>query len=138
MAADKQSQRVSVNEHDHQFLQLISCDSHAWFADEPISAGGKNLGPAPHELLLSSLGACTAMTIRFVAKNKGYALDDVSVTLQHTVHGDGRESIERNIALTGELTFEEKDKLIAVANKCPVHKTLTGNLSIQTNQMDDL
>lgn len=137
MTQDKQSQRVSVNEHDHHFLQLISCDSHAWLADEPINAGGKNLGPSPHELLLSSLGACTAMTLRFVAQNKGYALDDVTVNLQHTVHNDGRESIERVITLEGALSSEEREKLMAVANKCPVHKTLTGKLDIHTLQKTD-
>ena len=133
---------ILVKERNHQFTRDIHSDNHYWLSDEPLDFGGDNLGPDPYEQLLASVGACTSMTIRMYANRKKLPLDDVSVTLSHSrshskdcQNCDNEkpellEIISREITLKGDLTDAQRQRLMEIADKCPVHKTLHGNLSI--------
>lgn len=122
---------------DYSYSQLLTAGRHAFVADEPAEAGGDDLGPSPYELLLWALGSCTAMTLLMYARRKGWDLAEVSVHLTHDrVHREdcedcegeaGRmELITRDISLRGRLSEEQRQRLLAIAGRCPVHKTLTG------------
>src|SRR5262249_19806742 len=128
------------------FPQQISASGHALRADEPVSAGGTNTGPNPYDLLLSGLGACTAMTLRMYAAHKKWQLDNVQVTLMHSkVHADDCADCEktdkkidlitRHIRLDGVLDEAQRVRLLEIADKCPVHRTLTSEIRIET-QLD--
>ena len=112
-------------------------------ADEPEEYGGTGKGPTPYDLLLMSLGACTSMTVRLYARHKRIPLEDIVVRCTHKhVHEEDAEDaggedrrldvIGMEIELVGELTAEQRDKLLAIAANCPVHRTLKGELSIET------
>src|SRR5438874_1917361 len=118
------------------FSTVVEAGQHTVLADEPTDAGGADSGPSPYDLLLAALGSCTVMTVRLYAGRKGWPLDDVSVTLAHDrIHaadcadcetGDGHvDRISREITLTGDLTAEQRDRLLRIAERCPVHRTLT-------------
>lgn len=124
------------------YTQRVLAGSHAFIADEPIGVGDDN-GPSPYELLLSALGACTSMTLRMYAQRKGLPLEHVSVTLtQELRHSEDCEDpegrpgsitvIERRIELIGDLDDEQRNKLAQIADKCPVHRTLTGEIRVET------
>ena len=118
------------------FAQAISVGGrHVLKADEPEDYGGADSGPSPYDLLLAGLGACTSMTMRMYAGRKGLKLERVAVTLKHDkAHAEdcatcetqtGKiDRIERQIEITGELTAEERAKLMEIADNCPVHRTL--------------
>ena len=123
--------------------QSITAGNHSLIADEPEKLGGTDKGFGPYDLLLSGLGACTAMTLRMYANHKGWPLEGVSVALDNgRVHrddcdqtdgGDGKiYRIVRKITLTGSLDGEQRIRLLEIADKCPVHKTLSGPLEIVT------
>jgi len=116
------------------YAQRLSDGRHELRADEPASLGGGDTGPTPHELLLMALGACTAITLRMYAARKGWPLDDVSVDLTHerVATNTPPERIGRRIALVGALDAEQRARLMEIADKCPVHRTLTGNVKIET------
>jgi putative redox protein len=103
-------------------------------ADEEVGKGGADSGPEPHELLLSALGACTSMTLRLYAERKGWPLRHVRVTLTGGP-ADGKYAITRRIAMDGGLDAEQRQRLLAIADKCPVHRTLTGEVAIQTTEV---
>ncbi|PKG37826.1 bifunctional alpha/beta hydrolase/OsmC family protein [Psychromonas sp. Urea-02u-13] len=137
---------VVVSEKNHQFTLNVVSDSHYWLADEPLKVGGNNLGPDPYEHLLAALGACTVMTLRMYASRKKLMLEDIQVTLTHQRNyfddcqnsqaGKGfAERIHRQIKLSGDITTEQRQRLLEIADKCPVHKTLQSNL-IVTTQLD--
>lgn len=122
--------------------QEISAGKHKLIADEPLEAGGSDEGPGPYDLLLAALGACTAMTLQMYARRKQWPLDGVEVSLTHNrIHAKDCEEcnskegkitrIERFISLTGDLTEEQKTRLLEIAQQCPVHKTLTSEVSIK-------
>lgn len=117
--------------------QTIQVGPNTLIADEPIEAGGNDLGPAPHELLLSALGACTSMTLKMYADRKGWPLTAVDVKLTGekvaVETGGQRYVIKRVVTLSGELSAEQREGLLAIANKCPVHKTLTNPISIESS-----
>uniref|UniRef100_UPI00138AEA23 OsmC family protein n=1 Tax=Bradyrhizobium genomosp. III TaxID=2683271 RepID=UPI00138AEA23 len=110
---------------------------------EPVAAGGEDAGPGPYDFLLAGLGACTSMTMRLYADRKSLPLDRVTVTLKHSkiyakdcAECDTREGmldqIERDIAIDGALDAEQRKKLMEIADKCPVHRTLTSEIRIVT------
>ncbi len=122
--------------------QQIIAGHHHLTADEPREVGGEDAGPDPYALLLAALGACTSMTLQLYANRKGWPLEKVEVSLKHSrIHAadceecktkEGRiERIERFISLTGPLTEEQRARLLEIAEKCPVHKTLTTRVSIK-------
>ena len=125
------------------FAQEIFAGSHKLAADEPVSAGGTGSGPGPYEFLLAALGACTSITVTLYARRKGWPLSEVTVWLRHSkVHAtdcadcESREAIidqiARNIRFGGPLTTEQRQRLLDIANKSPVHRTLTSKVNIVT------
>lgn len=121
----------------------IRAGNHSFIADEPASAGGKDLGPTPYDFLSAALGACTSMTLRIYADRKKWPLQNIKVHLQHgkIYMSDSRDidnpksmidHIERQLELEGDLTQDQKVKLLEIADKCPVHKTLNSEISIKT------
>ena len=127
---------VVVSENGQgRYQQTVSVGPHQLIADEPESMGGNDAGPAPFDYLLAGLGACTSMTLRMYAELKKLPLDSVSVTLTHEkidVDGSKQDRITRRIALNGDLTPEQRQRMLEIANRCPVHRTLTGNLQIES------
>jgi putative redox protein len=132
---------------DSKFQQTILTGPHRLLADEPVSAGGEDSGPGPYDFLLASLGACTSMTMRLYADRKSLPLERVTVTLQHQkIHaedcaecetGTGMlDQIDRVIAMEGALDAEQRQKLMEIADKCPVHRTLTSEIRIVTRPAD--
>jgi putative redox protein len=123
--------------------QRIEVRSHLLTADEPEDAGGSDLGPNPYELLLSALGACTAITVRMYAQRKGWPLESIEVALQHErIHAedcadcetrDGfLDKITKNISLFGALDAEQRQRLMEVSERCPVQKTLQHEVRIES------
>jgi len=124
-----------VNGTDPFVVTIENHRGHHWLGDEPLAAGGADKGPTPTELLLSSLGACTAMTVRMYASARGWALTGVDVTLEFNPDGapdGGGNDIRRRLALQGELTRAQRERLLDVANKCPIHRVLTGKIRIES------
>jgi len=125
--------------------QEIRAGRHRLLADEPESVpGGADLGPNPYDLLLAALGSCTAMTLRMYAAHKGWGLQGVEVTLRHgKVHAKdcadcetrtGRiDEIQRRIALTGDLDEAQRARLLEIADRCPVHRTLTSEIKVRSH-----
>ena len=111
------------------FAQDISVASNRIRADEEREKGGEDTGAAPHELLLAALGSCTAMTLKVYAERKGWPLEDVRVTLNGN-HVDGTFVITRELSFKGTLDAEQRQRLTEIADKCPVHKTLLGEITI--------
>lgn len=120
------------------FSVSIEVSGHHLLGDEPVAQGGGNLGPAPYDLLLAALGECTAMTVRWYARQQDWPLERVEVTLTHAKGGiEGlpakTDHFTKTIRVIGaELTAEQREKLVAVAARCPVQRTLEGTPVITT------
>ncbi|HEV3371536.1 MAG TPA: bifunctional alpha/beta hydrolase/OsmC family protein [Xanthobacteraceae bacterium] len=141
------SGRVTVREAGQgRFQQEITAGAHRLVADEPVASGGADSGPNPYDLLLAALGACTAMTLRLYAERKALPLDRVTVKLRHAkIHAadcaacetkEGMiDHIERGIVLQGALDADMRARLLDIADKCPVHRTLTNEVDIATTEL---
>ncbi len=130
-----------------KFGTLIRTSEHSFLVDEPVAAGGLEAGPGPYDLLLAALGACTSMTLRLYAARESIPLEDVTVRLRHERnhpqdcascdHAVTRiEAIFRTVTLKGPLDDAQRARLIELADKCPVHRTLSGQLHIHTDFAD--
>jgi uncharacterized OsmC-like protein/fermentation-respiration switch protein FrsA (DUF1100 family) len=143
-AASEGSRNVVVREtRNSKFQQIITAGPHEMVADEPVAVGGKDSGPGPYDFLLAGLGACTSMTMRMYADRKSLPLERVTVTLKHSkIHArdceecETREGmldqIDRVISIEGTLDADQRVRLMEIADKCPVHRTLTSEIRIVT------
>jgi uncharacterized OsmC-like protein len=133
---------VIVRGNASGFLQEIITGAHRLKADEPVSYGGEDEGPGPYDYLLAGLGACTSMTVGLYARRKNWPLKDIVVSLRHSrIHANDcadcvtREGmldrIDLDVELTGPLSAEQRAKLMEVAGKCPVHRTLKSEIEIR-------
>ena len=128
------------------FRNQVEVDGgHRMWADEPEAVGGTNAGPTPYDYLLAGLGACTSMTLRMYADRKQWPLEHVRVTLEHEkIHAKDCEACEtetgkvdrirRRIALTGELDETQRARLLEIADRCPVHRTLHAEVRVETEE----
>jgi putative redox protein len=125
------------------YTQEITAGHHRLVADEPRPIGD-DAGPNPYELVLAGLGSCTSMTLRMYADRKGWPLDSVRVTLRHSrIHAEDCAHcettkgwighIDRDIELTGALDDSQRQRLLQIADQCPVHQTLTSEIDISTS-----
>ena len=125
------------------FAQEIVAGEHRLRSDEAVPVGGTDSGPTPYDLLLAALGSCTSMTVAMYARRKGWPLKSVTVRLRHSrVHAADCASCETNDAMltvidrelefAGHLDEEQRERLLAIANRCPVHLTLTSRIEIRT------
>ncbi len=135
--------QVVVEGSARGFAQVITVGGHVLAADEPVEVGGTDTGPGPYDLLLAALGSCTSMTLAMYARRKEWPLEMVRVRLRHSrVHAADCEDcetkvgwldrIERDIELVGSLDEAQRARLVEIANKCPVHRTLTSEVVIRT------
>ncbi len=126
-----------------RLMQHVVARHHRSLADEPENYGGTDRGPTPYELLLAGLGACTSMTLRLYADRKKWPLERTTVSLRHDrIHAEDCENCEtkegkvdlirRDLRLEGDLSDDQRDRLLQIADKCPVHRTLTGEIRIET------
>ena len=135
--------RVRVTAGDGKFVQIVDSAGHSFLADEPVGIGGGDLGPTPYDLLLAALGTCTAMTLKIVAARENIPLTGVSVELRHARHhaDDSAaamaerprlEVLTRAISPVGDLTEAQRTRLLSVADRCPVHRTIESGPRIET------
>lgn len=127
-----------IVKNNNEFKQEIKAGSHSFLADVPASEGGSELGPSPHELMLAALGACTSMTVKMYAQRKEWKVTGVEVKLREEKITDPENAsrtkikIVRDVKLSGDLTDEQVDSLKGIADKCPIHKLLSGTTQIDT------
>ncbi|MEC3974149.1 OsmC family protein [Amycolatopsis sp. H20-H5] len=145
MSPDEPGTVVVTDAGTGRYTQKITTATHELLADEAADVGGDDAGPNPYELLLSALGTCTAMTLRMYADRKGIPLTGTTVRLRHDrIHakdcaecetGTGMLSrIRREIRLDGELDADQRARLMEIADRCPVHRTLTAEIVIETSE----
>lgn len=134
MSISKKTQ-VTVQNDGLQFSSTIQAGNHSWIADEPIDAGGLNAGPSPHELLAGALGSCTAITLNMYASRKKWQLTGIRIhvsILREVVNGVQETRINQQVELIGPLDEMQRIRLMEIAAKCPVHKTMKSAISIET------
>jgi len=144
---DTEHQVIASLDAADGFTTRMKIGNHYQTADEPIKAGGNDFGPSPYELVSAGLSACTAMTLQMYAKRKQWHLENVEVHTSHLkVHSDDCEdcesptakldTFERELKLTGDLDKEQRKRLLEIADKCPVHKTLHATVRVNTTLVD--
>ena len=135
---------ITVHGSAAGFAQEIAIDQHRLRADEPLSVGGTDTGPTPYDLLLAALGSCTSITVAMYARRKNWPLDAVTVRMSHSkVHAaDCAEAetkvgmldhVHRDVEFIGPLSDEQRARLLDIASKCPVHRTLESEIVIETH-----
>lgn len=140
---EREEGEVVVRGDASGFAQQIVAGRHQLATDEPVAAGGTDSGPTPYDLLLAALGSCTSMTVAFYARRKEWPLESVTVRLRHSrIHAEdcancetkeGRlDRIDVAIEITGALSEEQRKRLVEIAEKCPVHRTLQSEIDIRT------
>ena len=146
--ASEAPRNVVVREtRNGKFQQTVTSGPHQMLADEPVAAGGQDSGPGPYDFVLAGLGACTSMTMRMYADRKSLPLDRVTVTLKHSkIHAEDcaecetregmLDQIDRVISIEGALDADQRKRLMEIADKCPVHRTLTSEMRIVTKAAD--
>jgi putative redox protein len=115
--------------------QIVRIGPHSLVADEPVEAGGDDAGPEPHEWLLAGLGACTSITVKMYATRKAWPLESIEVSVSGD-RVDGTFVMTRHVTLRGPLTDEQRARLLEIANRCPVHKVLSGPIRIDTDLVE--
>ncbi len=124
---------INVHRGIGKLQHIIDIGPHQLLTDEPADVGGEDTGPAPHDLLAASLGACTALTVTLYARHKLFDLQDIQVRIAHEQQGD-TYVFHRHIRYVGELDEAQRARMTAVANKCPIHKLLSGQFKIITEE----
>lgn len=114
-----------------KLAQTIEADSHILLSDVPGDEGGDSLAPDPHDLLDGALGACTALTVKMYAVRKGWPLANADVVITRE-ESPGHYRLHRAVTLLGDLSEEQRARLLEIANKCPIHRILSGEISIST------
>ena len=134
------ARNVQVDEGQIRFVQNIRIGPHSLQGDESVDVGGSDAGASPHELLLAALGTCASITVRMYAERKQWPLDGVRIELSYaqthsSANGSGdlrnADEIEMDISFWGYLSDEERERLLQVAGKCPVHRILTSSIPIR-------
>ena len=132
-ALDRQ---VHVRTGTERFRSRIEVRGHVLAADEPETVGGADLGPTPYDLLCAALGSCTTITLRMYADRKGWPVDEISAAVRHSriavdgEEGEQRDRFEVRITLAGELAEEQVKRLVEIAERCPVHRTLARGATV--------
>lgn len=147
MSADTDKKKI-IHIHlpkEEHFTTTLTAGKHELMADEPESVdGGKDEGPDPYDYLLMSLGSCTVMTIKMYVKHKGWEVNDVFMELRHSKHHDEDckncedpkskiDHIEKEIIIEGDLSDKQLDRILDISKKCPVHRTLMGDINIESS-----
>lgn len=143
-ARDQDEGTVLVRGASGGFAQEVIAGRHRFSGDEPTAVGGTDMGPSPYQLLLAALGTCTSMTLGMYARRKQWPLEAVTVKLRHSrIHAADcadceskhglLDHIERRISLSGRLDEDQRQRLLEIANKCPVHRTLKSEIRIETS-----
>ncbi|WP_025918350.1 OsmC family protein [Herminiimonas sp. CN] len=124
---------ITVRKGQGKLQHIIDIGPHRLLTDEPLQHGGEDTGPNPHDLLAASLGACTALTLTLYARRKEMNLQDVQVRIEHGQQGDAYV-FNRHIHYVGALDGAQRARLTEIANKCPIHKVLFGDIRIVTQE----
>lgn len=122
---------IKVHRGTGKLQQIIDIGPHQLLTDEPVDIGGEDTGPAPHDLLAASLGACTALMVTMYARHKGFDLQDAQVRIVHEQKGNAYV-FTRHIHYVGQLDESQRARMTAVANNCPIHQLLSGKFEIVT------
>ena len=141
VSSGSEPREVVVHGSAKGFAQEIAVGGHRLVADEPVAVGGTDTGPGPYDFLLAALGSCTSMTVALYARRKQWPLESVQVRLRHAkVHAADCEDcetkpemldrIECEVELVGRLDAEQRARLLDIAKKCPVHRTLTSAITV--------
>ena len=136
------SRTVSIDDSQIRYSQTISAGPHLFRGDEPVDAGGSDTGPNPYELLLAALGSCASITVRMYADRKQWPLEGVHIELSYGApHADDSAAcdtetrmitgIEMEVSFVGDLSEQQRQRLLEIANRCPVHRTLTSRIQIR-------
>jgi putative redox protein len=123
--------RATVRHEQGKMRQEITVGEHRLVSDVSVAEGGEAAGPSPHDYLAAALGACTALTLRLYARHKKWPLENAEVVVDLT-HEAGLAKFERRLRLDGPLDAAQRERLLKVAESCPVHKALTGRIEIVT------
>lgn len=134
MADSPKSVTASIG--NELYKTTLKTDRHTIIGDEPQDLGGQDLGPEPTDFLLASLASCTAITLRMYANRKGWNVEEINVQVsinQEVIDGKPKTTFIRTVDAKGELDDEQRSRLVAIANACPVHKILSNPIEIQTS-----